>query len=212
MMRGEKKPSQPPFINLPVMTKAILLTIIGVHIAISLFLDDPARFDIYETFGFVPARYTGGGALTASAIVAPLSYMALHGNWMHVVMNGLMLAAFGAGLERWMGSWRMLAFSVLCGLAAALTHFIFNMHSADPVIGASGAISGMFAGVLVMLNRQRSSLGMPQMRVLPLAIVWIAITIGTGLAGMPGGANIAWETHIGGFFAGFMILRLMKLS
>ncbi len=213
-MQREKnrRDPQPPLINLPVMTKCLLLAMIGVHAVLTVFLDEPARFDIYQTFGFVPARYSGDMPFSLTALIAPLSYMLLHGSWTHVAMNGLMLAAFGAGMERWMGKWRMLTFTILCGLFAVFIHFIFNMHSDDPVIGASGALSGMFAAVMVMMNKQRASLGMAQTRMLPFIILWIAITVGTGLAGMPGGANIAWETHIGGFLGGFIILRLMKIA
>lgn len=203
---------QPPLINLPFMTKCLLLAIVAVHIVLTVFLDEPAQYHVYETFGFIPARYIGGLPFTLEALIAPLSYMLLHGNWTHVVMNGLMLMAFGAGLERWMGPWRMLAFAVLCGLFAAFFHFVFNMHSNDPVIGASGALSGMFAAIMVMMNKISAANGLPKNRMLPFIVLWLAITIGTGLAGMPGGANIAWETHIGGFLGGFLILRLMKIA
>ena len=109
--------------------------------------------------GFVPAAFTGGAPFSLLTLATPVTYMLLHGGWMHLAMNGLMLMAFGAGVERWIGARRLLIFCLACGVISAFSHLWLNPHSDDPVIGASGALSGLFAAVLVMMNDMRSRAG-----------------------------------------------------
>ena len=216
MQRREEKAlrrnTHPPLINLPPMTKAILLVLIAVHAVLNFAVAPDVRGGIYQHFGFVPAIFTGHLPFVWTAIVTPFSYMLLHGGWMHLAVNGLMLAALGAGVERWMGPWRMLAFFTACGLIAAFAHLALNSGSTDPVIGASGGLSGLFAAVLVMMNQMRARAGMPVARMLPVALLWIVITVVSGMMGMPNDNSIAWAAHVGGFLGGFAVLRLMRIA
>ncbi len=207
-LQPQKPPRQPP-INLPPMTQAMLAALILTHVALLIFFSPDARFGIYETYGFVPARYTGRLPFIMSAFTAPVTFNLLHGSWMHLGMNTLMLAAFGAGTERWLGPWKMLLLSLFCGLCAALAHLALNPFSAEPMIGASGALSGQFAVIMVFMNRMRGGQGFRQM--LPFILLWIAITTGFGMMGSPDGSPIAWAAHLGGFFGGLAFVRLMRL-
>ena len=109
-------------------------------------------------------------------LAAPVTHMLLHGNWMHLAINGLMLAAFGAGAERWMGSRRMIALALISGLFATAFYFIFSPFSKDPVIGASGALNGLFAAVIVMMTRARAQAGMGRNSLAPFIAIWLVVT------------------------------------
>ena len=198
-------PGREPLINLPPVTKYFIFLLIAIHGALQLFTEDQRDW-IYSHFGFVAGAYTGHAPFTAAAIVAPLTYMLLHGSWMHVLMNSVMLAAFGAGLERMMGGRKMLILFVLCGLAAIAVQFITHPTSTDPVIGASGGITGFFAALLVVMQQMNGSPG--RYGIWPLVIVWIAAEATFGVTGAgPGGGNVAWIAHIGGFLAGLFLLK-----
>lgn len=195
-----------PVINLPPVTKYALLIMLAIHIGVHYALSPVQQYWVYSHFGFVPADYTDGQALSLYAILGPFTYMFLHGNWMHIILNGAMVMAFGAGIERWMGGRKMLVFFLLCSLSAALVQFAVTPHSDNPVIGASGGLSGLFAAVMVMIQ-QSGRLPPSRFGVWPLVLVWIGISFVFGMFGAPDGSPIAWVAHIGGFIAGFIFLK-----
>ena len=135
--------------------------------------------------------------------------MFLHGSWHHIAMNGFMLLAFGSGIERWLGSKRMLILFFGSGLFGVLAHYILNTSSEFPMIGASGGLSGFFAAAIVMLNRGQQEMG-GRLGILPFALIWIGLSIGFGMMGGPGGSMIAWAAHVGGFLGGFAVIKLMR--
>lgn len=194
-----------PLINLPPVTKAMVVALAGIHIALALFLDKPQLYWVFETFGFRSSNYTGNFP-GWPAFVSPFTYIFIHGNWLHIGMNGFMLLAFGAGVEKWMGGRRLLILFFLCGLAAAAFHFLLSPFSENPVVGASGGLSGLFAAVLIMLQSQ-GRLGTGRYGILPFAAVWIGIAVIFGLLGGPDGSLIAWAAHIGGFLAGLLFIK-----
>ncbi len=157
-------------------------------------------------FGLVPAAYTGdlSGDLL-SMLAAPFTYQFLHGGWVHLGVNMLSLAAFGAPVERTLGPRRFLAFYLSAGVVAGLIHVLFYAGSTDPVVGASGAISGVFGAVLMLL---RSAGRMTSL--LPVAGIWIALNVFFGIfGGTPGAGSepVAWLAHIGGFVYGLIAIR-----
>lgn len=200
-----------PLIKLPPMTAAILAILVIVQIFVVLLPSDAQRLALFYNFGLVPAYYTETESAGWRLFTGPFTYMLLHGGWMHLVMNSAMLMAFGAGIERWIGPARMLALFVLCGLAAAVIQFAASPFSTVPIVGASGAISGLFAAVMVML-RETVGLNAGRRGLWPFLTLWIGITILTGIIGGPDGARIAWQAHIGGFLSGFLFLRLLRHS
>lgn len=193
-------------INLP----PAILWIIGLNVAVHLLrqlLSGPIDDRIVLEFGLVPVAYTGQpGGDWLSLVAAPFTYQFLHGGWVHLGVNMLSLAAFGAPVERFLGVRRFIAFYLSAGLAAALVHVLSFPDSVDPVVGASGAISGVFGAVLVLLWKVGR---MPSL--LPIAAVWIALNVFFGIfGGTPGagGQPVAWTAHIGGFVYGLVALRL----
>ena len=193
-------------INLP----PAILWIIGLNLAVHLLrqlVSESVDDQLILEFGLIPVAYTGQpGGDWLSLVLAPFTYQFLHGGWVHLGVNMLSLAAFGAPVERLLGVRRFVAFYLSAGLAAALVHVLSFPDSADPVVGASGAISGVFGAVLVLLRRvgRMSSL-------LPIAGVWIALNVFFGIfGGTPGagGQPVAWTAHIGGFIYGLAAIRL----
>lgn len=207
---GRGSVTREPFLRLPPGTAGLVALIVGLHALISL-IDNPAiTIWIYYYFGFVPGAYAGAFPLGWSAFTSPFTYNFLHGSWLHVAMNTGMLLAFGAGVERWMGSARMVLFFLVCGVLAAFVQFLFTPGATTPVIGASGALSGLFGGALVMMQRV-GAIGNGPRGLLPLAAVWIGISILFGLMGGPDGSVIAWPAHIGGFVGGLLLVRFVLM-
>jgi membrane associated rhomboid family serine protease len=117
----------------------------------------------------------------------------------------LSLAAFGAPVERTLGPRRFVFFYLLTGIVAGTVHVLIFSDSPDPVVGASGAISGVFGAVLVLLRR-----GGGLSSLLPIAGVWIALNIFFGVVGGTPGAEgqpVAWAAHIAGFVFGLAAIR-----
>ncbi len=208
---ARKKPNVPPMINLPAATKYLIGAMIGVHIIawyshnIISFLPD-SMWWVYS-FGFVPFRMTDMASLTPFVPLTPITYAFLHAGWLHLGVNVLMLAAFGAGLEKNYSSKIMLLVFFGCSVFAAALHFIFDMDGTNPVIGASGGISGLFGAVLIML--QRAGQLNNQNRLLPIVAVWIGITVLFGFMGGPDGSMVAWVAHIGGFVSGLGLMKYL---
>ena len=131
-------------INLP----PVLLWLIGINVAIQVvreLLPDQLDLDMMQQFGLVPAAYTSGaGPDMLSLLLAPITYQFVHGGWMHLGINMITLAAFGVPVVRVLGARRFLLFYLSAGIVAGFVHVFFFPDSADPVVGASGAISGVF--------------------------------------------------------------------
>ncbi len=192
-------------INLP----PAILWLIAINVAVHLLrqlLGESADQQLIVEFGLVPANFTGDQGNLLLGLVSLITYQFLHGGWMHLGVNMLSLAAFGAPVERLLGVRRFVLFYLSAGVASALVHVLFFADSPDPVIGASGAISGVFGAVL-MLMRQVGSLS----SILPIAGIWIALNVFFGLFGATpgaGGEPVAWMAHIGGFVYGLAAIRL----
>lgn len=223
-----------PALNVPPAVLAMALVLIAIHV-LRQFLSENADEELLLALAFIPARYGGhapewaGGGL--ASLTSPVTYMLLHGDISHLGLNTASLVAFGAILERRLSSMRFVVFTLVCGIAGAFTFLAFNWELASPLIGASGAISGMMAASLRILfsaldtapggragemlrNAPRliavKPLG-PALadRKMILAVgAWLGINAlaAYGL-GTPGQAGlIAWEAHIGGFIAGLLLL------
>lgn len=202
-----------PMFNLPVATKWMAALFIAVHIIVHFILNTDQFNWVMMNFAFIPAGYTSDIIQTPfwSKVISPFSYMTLHGNIMHLGMNGVMLLAFGSGLEKQIGAKHFLVFFIVCGICALIAHLIFNFSSANPLIGASGGLSGIFAGMLLILNK-RGLLGTGKYGLWPIIGIWIGLSIMFGMVATPAGltgdnAAIAWIAHLGGFLAGFLLLK-----
>lgn len=198
-----------PLINLPPYTKYILAVMIGIHLIVTFLLNEEQAYWVFIHLGFIPGRFTGEALFEPLALLTPFTHMLLHGGWMHIIMNTVMLLAFGSGVERWLGGKKMIAFFIMCGLFGVIAHFALNYNSIAPVIGASGGLSGLFAAAIIMLNRKHGNMT-GKYGMWPFILLWIGISVLFGSMGAPDGSQIAWAAHVGGFLGGFAVLKWMR--
>ncbi len=151
--------------------------------------------------------------------LTPLTSMFLHGSWMHLLGNALFLWVFGNNVEDSMGRLRFVLFYLLCGLAAAAAQVVVDPSAPVPMVGASGAISGVMGAYLVLYPRVRVNMLFVLfvfIRVIPLPawlvlIWWFALQLLSALPGLtgmeqaPGG--VAFMAHAGGFVAGLLLVK-----
>jgi membrane associated rhomboid family serine protease len=197
-----------PFINwvkIPPFTRAAVITFLAIHLIVTFALDDAQRIVLFMNFGFVPAYYSGAIPWVWSALLAPFTTALLHGGWMHLITNCVMMMAMGVFFERQFGSRITLIFFIFCMMSGNLMYFALNPIATNPVVGASGAISGLFGAVILMM----SASGMTGFKAkkrgpLPIIILWIAIMIGVGLVS----SDTAWQSHLGGFLGGLGLFQL----
>ncbi len=168
-----------------------------------------------ETVPIGPSSCLVGG-LGAGAM---LSSMFLHGSWMHLIGNMWFLWVFGNNIEDSMGHLRFVVFYLITGLIAAGAHIATSWSSGVPVVGASGAISGVMGAYIVLYPKVRVHtlifLGFfARMMALPAAAIlglWFVIQlVQGGLAGAGSGGGVAFWAHVGGFVAGVLLIKVFQ--
>ena len=176
-----------------------------------------------SSYSLIPARLfspavLNDGTLPVAATV--LTSMFLHGGIPHIAGNMLYLWIFGNNVEDDTGRLRFILFYLLCGTAAAMTHALFNRSSIIPMIGASGAVSGVLGAYLLLYPRARvvtlvffgffiRTIEVPALIVLGS---WFAVQFLSALYASSSGGGIAWYAHVGGFVAGMILIGLFKRS
>ena len=151
----------------------------------------------------------------APAVLTLVTSMFLHGGFMHLAGNMLFLWVLGDNVEDAMGHKRFVAFYLVCGIAAALAHATVEPGSRIPMIGASGAISGVIGAYLMLHPKARIKVLISYFLVwLPAYVVlgfWIGFQFfSAAMASGGAGGGVAWWAHIGGFIAGVALIVPMK--
>ena len=250
-----------PMFNAPVVVLGLIALLLAIHALVS-WAPDAIQDRIVRDYAFVPGRLTiaiwpdrlvdlinrantdpaalqqarqirelhvlGGGAKPWTL----LTYAFLHGSWTHVALNTVWLAAFGPPIARRFGSLRFLLFMAVTAIASALAHWASAPMDFSPLIGASGADSGLMGAATRFMFQPGAPLGAygsisrPQIETIPAAslgrvfvesrpLIFLLIWLGTnfifgagaetlGFSDMP----VAWVAHIGGFFAGLVLFPL----
>jgi membrane associated rhomboid family serine protease len=213
----------------PYVTVGILITCVLTYVVQHLLLSDVGGQQALYAYGLVPAVLTGREFLPEEIAVIPpwgsvLTSMFMHGGFWHLAGNMLYLWIFGNNLEDAMGHVRYFLFYVLCGTAAVFSQVLPNPGSIVPMVGASGAISGVLGGYLLLFPRARVLLGLPvgflivtlgRFPAIWVLAAWFGMQlILGGLAAMqaPGESQggIAFGAHIGGFIAGLAFVAIFK--
>ncbi len=171
-------------------------------------------------YGFIPARLFHSAELPfpapSGAIETVFSSMFLHGSLMHLGGNMLYLWVFGDNIENALGKFRFVLFYLFCGVAAALSQAALDPASTVPMVGASGAISGVLGAYMVLYPRQPITVlipnaGVQQVPALAVLGLWFGTQLLYGLGSLgAGGGGVAFWAHIGGFAAGWLLVRVMK--
>ena len=205
-------------IRYPYVTYGLIAACLFVFIY-QLSLSEYATKIFWTTYGTIPAAVFGNGPWAFAPEVAPVppwgtlfSSMYLHAGFMHIIANMLFLWVLGDNVEDSLGHVRYLCFYSICGIIAALAHSISDPVSHIPMIGASGAVSGVIGAYLVLHPRA-------PIRVLLLIFIiwlpawvvlgfWIGYQIFCTITATDGG--VAWWAHIAGFFFGAVMIIFMR--
>jgi membrane associated rhomboid family serine protease len=237
-------------VNVPIVLLVLVGLMFAIH-ALRQVISFESDILLLQRFAFVPGRFTfmfDPDKVTAaldelartneeSAEVAKfflgdgsadwwtsLTYAFLHGSWLHVGLNGLMLIAFGTPVARRFGPWRFLLFAGAATLAGAAAHYLTHSDDLQPVIGGSAIVSGVTAAAARFAfgggpTRDQGiwhpALSLRELfqdrRVMTFVVFWLGINFITGLASAPfglGDTPIAWEAHLGGFLFGLLAFPL----
>ena len=203
-------------LSAPFVTYGIIAICVTVHLAsLGGFL--PAVEPLLAAgFGIIPKVVLGDAFLPvdlaqAPTWLTPATSLFLHGNWAHLASNMLFLWVFGDNVEDSMGHLRFAVFFLACGVLAAFAHALMNLDSVQPLIGASGAISGIIAAYLLLHPRVR--IWGLVLKFVPVAVpawvalgAWILVQLFQALWG--GASAVAWFAHLGGLVAGLCLLPL----
>ncbi|MCX7303301.1 MAG: rhomboid family intramembrane serine protease [Hyphomicrobiales bacterium] len=219
---GDAAPRREPVFNLPPIVLAFILICVGAYFVTGFVLDEEQYFWVMVHAAFIPILYSGQVPVEFYPVAGPVTYSLLHGSVAHLAVNMIWLAAFGSPLANRIGALRFVLFWIVTSIAAAGLHYVIYSTSQAPLIGASGAISGMMGAAARFGFQIDRASGKPAFagRVLPIETVltmrgtvaflavWMVINAVTGLIGIVPGqeSQIAWEAHVGGFVVGFFFV------
>jgi membrane associated rhomboid family serine protease len=145
-----------------------------------------------------------------------LSSMFMHGDFMHLFGNMLFIWIFGDNLENMLGHIRYAAFYIVCGLAAAAAQIVMDTGSVIPMLGASGAISGVLGGYLLLFPTRRvRALIFSFLTEVPAFValgLWIGFQIIQGYFASAETGGVAYAAHIGGFVAGVILVKIFAIG
>src|SRR5215211_6557646 len=193
-------------------------TIIGLCIAVFLYelILPPAKLDaFFLQWGAIPVEITRFHDLHGL-----ITSMFLHGGWAHLIVNMVFLLVFGDNIEDAMGHFSYLLFYLLPGIAAGLAHILLSPSSTIPLIGASGAISGVLGAYIVLFPQGKVRALVffgyfGQIVLVPAWVmigIWFALQLFSGLASL-GAADVggvAFWAHVGGFVSGAVLVWLFR--
>lgn len=209
-----------PTESTPVVTIAFIVACCLIFLYQSSLLPGPGEVFVYQ-YGAIPAVVFGHAELPPQVMAIPafstmLTSIFLHGSWMHLIGNMLYLWVFGNNIEDVMGHARFIVFYVACGILAALSHALTDPTSTIPMVGASGAISGILGAYLLLFPHARVLLFAPIVGTtyVPAGIVlgfWFVMQILSGGSSLGSqGGGVAFFAHIGGFIAGMVLIGFFK--
>ena len=213
-LRDDNPTRSRPFVTI------LLIVLCALVFLWQLSLSPNGRQQAAYLFGMIPAVLFGNAELDGQWIPAGatlVTSMFLHGGWLHLLGNMLYLWIFGDNIEDRLGRVRFVLFYLLCGVVAALGQGIADPRSEVPMIGASGAISGVLGAYIVLYPKAKVLVLVPlvvfitTLRVPALVVLglWFAGQLLSSLVGAPGsGGGVAFAAHVGGFVAGVALIRL----
>ncbi len=215
--------------NAPFSVVVVLGCLMVVHLLRQLLTDAQEQWWVLA-LSFIPARFSEFGATLPggelAAVTSFITHQFVHADAAHLLINSAWLLAIGSIVARRVGALRFLSLFIVSGIAGALAFWAANPGLAQPVIGASGAVSGLMGAVVrfmfAAINQRRG----PELRENPAAIpraplrdvfqdrralimigsmVGLNLLLGLGLGKLISEGGIAWEAHLGGFAAGLLL-------
>ena len=207
--------------NYPVVNNLL----IGVNVLVFLIqLSQGPNLDRFVfTYGLVPAKFTHPALSAyfglAGNLFSLLSFMFLHGGFLHLLGNMWSLYIFGDNVEDRLGPLRYLGFYLAAGLISGLFHMALNMNSQIPTIGASGAIAGVMGAYFILYPASKILTLIPIIFIpwfieIPAFVflgIWFVLQFLSAAGSHAGATGIAWWAHVGGFIGGIVLLKLFAL-
>lgn len=204
--------------------QAVTITIIAIEVAVYLmtgaFVTEASLATTATLWGVVPGEITGSlpPALGYDPVPEPftlISYQFLHGGWWHLISNMLFLWVFADNIEDAYGHVSFALLYLFCGVVAALAHVLVVPFSGAPLVGASGAVSGVLGAYLVLFPKARVWVLLAARIPLRIGAVWVLggwflLQIFSWWMTRDSETEIAWGAHIGGFIAGAAITYAIR--
>ena len=220
------------------ITPVVNYAFIGLNVLVFLLLQQVGSNDAFTyAFSLVPQEITTGVDLTGVQVIrdsmgntgriehfdTPLpvyfnffSSMFMHGDIMHLLGNMLFLWIFGDNIEDRLGHIRYAVFYIVCGIAAALAQIIMGPGSIIPMLGASGAISGVLGGYILLFPHKRVRAFifrfLTEVPAYAAVGIWIVYQIVLGYLSPSEGGGVAYAAHIGGFIAGLALIKIFAIG
>ncbi|WP_375665812.1 rhomboid family intramembrane serine protease [Bartonella sp. TT121SHDZB] len=226
--RLSKQPKE-PLLNVPFIIVVLIAFCFCLYCIPQYFFSHKVYVESLEFFSFTPALFKMDPLAFCYTMV---SYSFMHSSFKHVSLNMVWLLVFGSPLVRHFGVLRFLIFWVLTAVVSVLTYFTFHQESIISLVGASGAVSGMMGAIVryglpsryLGVNVQNEEFGgdllsikkaLRSKGVLVYMSMWLIADFIIGISSIlfeENGISIAWEAHIGGFFAGFLLVGFFDVS
>ncbi len=216
-LHDDNPTERPPIVTVSVIVICSLVFLWQVS------LGQVAQQRIVYSLGAIPAVILEHARLPLEYAVVPawltvFRSMFLHGGWMHLIGNMLYLWIFGNNVEDVMGHGRFIVFYLTCGVMAVFAHALPAAESVVPMIGASGAISGVLGAYLLLYPHARVLVAIPFGIVLHtvrlpagwVLVFWFVLQIVSTLSAGSEGGGVAWGAHIGGFVAGMALIPFFR--
>lgn len=203
------------------VTGALIILNVLVFLLTGAFRGSEALMISETGFGVVPSELldvTRSGVPGLNPVSEPftlVTYMFLHGSWLHLLGNMAFLWVFADNVEDAFGHAGFTFYYLLCGIAAAGLHVLMSPDSHDPLVGASGAVSGVMAAYLILYPKARVWVLLFMQLPLPIPAyivlgAWIILQIASLFLSTPDGEMVAWWAHIGGFATGLVLTLAMR--
>ena len=201
------------------VTLALLVINIGIFLFTGAFRSDVMQSDLAVGFGLVPVEmfntFAGvphGGPVPE--VITLFTYPFFHGGWVHLIGNMLFLWVFADNVEDAYGPVSFVVFYFICAVAGGLLHLVMMPQSDLPLIGASGAVSGVLAAYVLLFPRARVWILLFMRVPVPLPAIWVlggwfVLQVISLVMSKPG-ENVALWAHIGGFGAGLLVTLMVR--
>lgn len=206
---SEPAPQAEPRRREPIFTAPWPAMTVALVIIASFLIQQRLAVPVWEAYVLTPAEVVQLGRW--ETLLTPLF---LHGGWVHTLMNAVAALAFGAPVARLLGlkaggAVTFGVFYLLCGALSSLGYVLAHPVSLVPVVGASGAVSGLMGGASRLIERGGRLGPLVSPTTIGMAVAWTVVNLIIGYVPiMPGvgGAGIAWEAHVAGYFAGLLLI------
>ena len=200
----DAQPAREPMFNAPWTIVALSVSLIGLY-ALQSFLMTQAQL---EALALTPA------ALAAGRWQTLLTSLFLHGSWAHVLMNSVAIIAFGPPTARLFrtdlrGAAVFFGFYLACGVIAGLGFVVADLKDVSPVVGASGAVSGLLGAASRLIQGHGRIGPIFGSTVIGMAAAWAIVNVVLGVSGLTPGAEgipVAWQAHLAGYAAGLLLI------